>query len=116
MASHDSTERRSSDTPDSRLPPEINSRGVPIRNRASFARSCNAADSPRPSSPSSWLHSTGAKLGRGNLSDYCSACVKRQPRVRSDIEAERVLFDRAIAMVLGGVAKSRRRRHRVDAA
>lgn len=58
-----------------------------------------------------WLARTGRRLARDNRGDYCSVCAKRQPRYgRGDIEAERVMFDRAIAAVLGGDSRARRRR------
>lgn len=42
----------------------------------------------------------GARLAADSSSDYCEGCRRRQPHPRSDVEGERVLFDRAVFAVL----------------
>ena len=55
---------------------------------------------------------SGAKLASDRDADYCTACARVLRRPRELEEAERVLFDAVVPVVLGGPSRARARRSR----
>lgn len=74
---------------------------------------CDVSDPPNPGARP--LDRVATKLARDSGQDYCGACAPRHTTMSklhpgSDVEGERLLFDRAVFAVLGGDSRARRRR------